>query len=187
MDETDDGEDFARESTAERIIRLTGEISEETSESFILNLHRVAKIPGEIIVIVSSDGGDIEEGLRIIDALRIAKNNGCPVHTVVSGKAYSMAAYIVCTGDTRTIYPHSRLMFHASRFEGADDGRTLTAVELQKMHDELSLSDGVFRELMANVGLDHATIERMLASDTYVNAEEAISLGIINSIETAII
>ena len=187
MDETDDGEDFARESTAERIIRLTGEISEETSESFILNLHRVAKIPGEIIVIVSSEGGDIEEGLRIIDALRIAKNNGCPVHTVVSGKAYSMAAYIVCTGDTRTIYPHSRLMFHASRFEGADDGRTLTAVELQKMHDELSLSDGVFRELMANVGLDQETIERMLASDTYVNAEEAISLGIINSIETAII
>jgi ATP-dependent Clp endopeptidase proteolytic subunit ClpP len=187
MDETDDGEDFARESTAERIIRLTGEISEETSESFILNLHRVAKIPGEIIVIVSSEGGDIEEGLRIIDALQIAKNNGCPVHTVVSGKAYSMAAYIVCTGDTRTIYPHSRLMFHASRFEGADDGRTLTAVELQKMHDELSMCDDVFRELMANVGLDQATIERMLASDTYVNAEEAISLGIINSIETAII
>jgi ATP-dependent protease ClpP protease subunit len=187
MDETDDGEDFARESTAERIIRLTGEISEETSEKFILNLNRVAKIPGEIIVIVSSEGGDIEEGLRIIDALRIAKNKDCPIHTVVSGKAYSMAAYIVCTGDNRTIYPHSRLMFHASRFEGADDDRTLTAVELQKMHDELSLSDGVFRELMANVGLDQATIERMLASDTYVNAEEAISLGIINSIETEII
>jgi ATP-dependent protease ClpP protease subunit len=55
------------------------------------------------------------------------------------------------------------------------------------MRDELSLSDGVFRELMANVGLDQATIERMLASDTYVNAEEAISLGIINSIETEII
>ena len=187
MDETDDGEDFARESTAERIIRLTGEISEETSESFILNLHRVAKIPGEIIVIVSSDGGDIEEGLRIIDALQLAKNNGCPIYTVVSGKAYSMSAFIACTGDKRTIYPHSRLMFHASRFEGTDDGRTLTAVELQKMHDELSMCDGVFRELMAKVGLDQATIERMLASDTYVNAEEAISLGLMNSIETAII
>lgn len=187
MDETDDGEDFARESTAERIIRLTGEISEETSESFILNLHRVAKIPGEIIVIVSSDGGDIEEGLRIIDALQIAKNNGCPVHTVVSGKAYSMSAFIACTGDKRTIYPHSRLMFHASRFEGADDGRTLTAVELKKMHDELAMCDGVFRELLGNAGLDGATIERMLASDTYVNAEEAISLGLMNSIETEII
>ena len=187
MDETDDGEDFARESTAERIIRLTGEISEETSESFILNLHRVAKIPGEIIVIVSSDGGDIEEGLRIIDALQLAKNKGCPIYTIVGGKAYSMGAFIACTGDKRTIYPHSRLMFHGSRFEGDDEGQVLTVEELRKMHDELSRCNDVFRELLSGLGLDSAMVERMLSGDVYVNAQEAVSLGIMNSIETEII
>ena len=187
MDDTYDGEDFAQESSAERIIRLTGEISEETSEKFILNLHRVAKIPGEIIVIVSSEGGDIEEGLRIIDAIQLAKANGCPVKTVTSGKGYSMGAYIACTGDTRTIYPHSRLMFHGSRYEGTDDGQVLTVGELQKMQGELSLSNDVFREMLSGLGLDSAMVERMLSGEVYVNAKEAISLGIMNSIETEII
>lgn len=187
MDETDDGEDFAQESTAERIIRLTGDISEETSEKFILNLHRVAQIPGEIIVIISSDGGDIEEGLRIIDAIQLAKSRDCPIRTIVAGKGYSMAAYIACTGDTRTIYRHSRLMFHGGRFEGTDDGKALTTAELRKMHDELSLYNGVFREILEGIGLDSHTVDRMLSEDVYLNAEEAISLGIVHSIETEII
>jgi len=184
MDDTVDDEDSARENTAERIIRLTGDISEETSEKFILNLHRVAQIPGEIIVIVSSDGGDVEEGLRIIDALRIAKENSCPLRTVVSGKAYSMGAYIACMGDTRTIYRHSRLMFHGSRFEGVEEDKALTVSELKKMHDELSMHDGAFREILAGVGLPGNVIDRMLSEDVYVNAEEAISLGLMHALET---
>ena len=184
MDETVDDEDSARESSAERIIRLTGEISEENSEKFILNLYQVAKIPGEIIVIISSDGGEVEEGLRIIDALCTAKARGCPLHTVVSGKAYSMAAYIACVGDTRTIYPHARLMFHSSRYEGTEEGKALTVVELRQMHAELASYDKVFREVLRSAGLGDADVERMLSGDVYVNAEEAVSLGLMNSIET---
>lgn len=187
MDNIDDGEDFAGESSAERIIRLTGDISEETAEKFILNLKKVAEIPGEIIVIVSSEGGDIEEGLRIIDALNIARNRGCPVHTVASGKAYSMASLIVCTGDTRTMYPHTRLMFHSGRYEEFEDGKSLTVPELEKMRDEMSMFNGIFRDILLNVGMPQQIIDRIMVDDVYMNAGEALSLGVINSIETEII
>lgn len=186
MEDTDEDDDFLRESSAERIIRLTGDISEETSESFIHNLHKVAELPGEISVVISSDGGDVEEGLRIIDALNIAKTKGCPVHTVVSGKAYSMAAYIFCVGDTRTMYPHARLMFHPGRYEGSD-GEEMTASTLKSMHDELTMFDNTFRSILRGVGVDPELIERMMNGDVYMSAEEAIAKGIVHSIETQLI
>lgn len=188
MEEPVDGDDFAGDSSAERIIRLTGDVSEETAEKFLLNLKKVAELPGEIIVIVSSEGGSIEEGLRIIDALNIAKNKACPIHTVATGKAYSMAALIFCTGDKRTMYPHARLMFHSGRYEdGEGDGQALTVKDLEEMHAEMSMFNGIFRDIVTNVGMPPQLVERMMSTDLYMNAGEALSLGIIESIENEII
>ena len=187
MENFDDGDDIAGDSSAERIIRLTGDISEETAEKFILNLKKVAELPGDIIVIVSSEGGDIEEGLRIIDALQCAKNRGCPIHTVATGKAYSMAALVMCTGDTRTMYPHARLMFHSGRYEEFEDGKSLTVTELDKMREEMSMFNGIFRDIMLKVGIPQQLIDRIMVDDVYMNAGEALSLGVISSIESEII
>ena len=184
MEDTDD-EDFAGQSSAERIIRLNGDISDETTEKFLLNLHRVAETPGEIIVIISSDGGDIEDGLSIIDALAIAKSKGCPIHTVVTARAYSMAAYIACCGDTRTIYKHARLMFHPGRYDGSDG--ELTASELRSMYSEISKYDDVFREILGRFSVPGAMINEMLTRDVYLGSREALSYGIMDDIEKAVI
>ncbi len=187
MDDIDNGEDFVGGDSAERIIRITGDISEETAEKFSLNLHRVAEAPGEIHVIIASDGGDIESGLRIIDAINIAKQRGCTVHTCVSGKAYSMSAYISLAGDRRTIYPHARLMFHAGRYGGTDEGEEMTVALLQSMVGEMSMFNNTFRKLLSSVGLPQDMIEKIMLTDVYMNAEEAISLGVMHSIETELI
>lgn len=184
MEEPDDI-DYAGDEEAEQIIRLTGDISEESAESFILKLHRVAKVPGVINIIIASDGGDVEEGLRIIDAINIAKLTGHQVKTVIA-RAYSMAAFISCVGDVRTIYPHGRLMFHPGRYEGSD-GEEMTASTLKSMHDELTMYDNTFRSILRGVGVDVELIERMMNGDVYMNAEEAIAKGIVHSIETQLI
>ena len=186
-DETFDDEDIARDAAAQRTIRITGEIDEESSEKFILALHRATGIPGDITVVISSDGGDIEEGLRIIDALAIAKTKGCRVHTAVSGKAYSMAALVACAGDVRTIYAHSRMMFHPGRYEETDEGKPLTPKELKEMYDELEMFNGIFKKILRNVGVPEQDCERMMSGDVYLNAVEAISLGIMDSIENDVI
>ena len=187
MDDIDNGEDFAGGDSAERIIRITGDISEETAEKFSLNLHRVAEAPGEIHVIIASDGGDIESGLRIIDAINIAKQRGCTVHTCVSGKAYSMSAYVALVGDRRTIYPHARLMFHSGRYDGTEESDDFTVSVLQSMVSEMSMYNNTFRKLLATVGLPNEMIEKIMLTDVYMNADEAISLGVMHSIETELI
>lgn len=187
VDDIEEETELAGGDSAERIIRITGEISEETAEKFALNLHRVAETPGEIHVVIASDGGDIEYGLRIIDALNIAKAKGCEIHTCVAGKGYSMSAYIALVGDRRTIYPHARLMFHSGRYEGTGEGDEMTVQVLQSMVDEMSMFNNTFRKLLAGVGLSADMIEKIMTTDVYMNAEEAISLGVIHSIETEII
>lgn len=188
MEEPLEDEDFAGDSSAERVIRLTGEISEDTAEKFILKLKKVAELPGEIVVVISSEGGSIEEGLRIIDALQVARLRGCTVHTVATGKAYSMSALVFCTGDRRTMYPHARLMFHSGRYEdGEGDGQVLTVKDLDEMRAEMSMFNGIFRDIVVAAGMPEQLVERMMTGDLYMNAGEALSLGIAHSIETEII
>jgi len=187
VDDIEEESELAGGGSAERIIRITGEISEETAEKFTLNLHRVAETPGEIHVVIASDGGDIEYGLRIIDALNIAKAKSCVIHTTVAGKAYSMGAFIALVGDRRTIYPHARLMFHSGRYEAMAEGEEMTVQVLQSMVNEMSMFNNTFRKLLAGVGLSSEMIEKIMTTDVYMNAEEAISLGVMHSIETEII
>ena len=172
------------EDTDERIIRLTGDISDESAEAFIIELHKLAASPGNIYVIIASDGGDIESGLRIIDALNIAKTKSCTICTIVA-RAYSMAAFIACIGDVRTMYQHGRLMFHPGRYEGYEED--MTAATLKSMHDELTIFDNTFRNILSGVGVSQSLIDTMMSRDVYMGLDEAISNGIINSQETDII
>lgn len=173
---------FTVDNPAERIIRITGEISEETSERFAQNLHQVAETPGEIVVIIHSDGGCIEDGFRIIDAISVARLKGCPIHTVVAGKAYSMAAYIACCGDKRTAYPHARLMFHSGRYDGSDG--VLTKTVLKQMYGEMVAFDVMLSNVLRSVGLDEAMVARVMASDVFMGTDEAMGLGLLHGVET---
>lgn len=86
------------------------------------------------------------------------------------------------------MYPHARLMFHSGRYEDGDgDGQALTVKDLEDMHAEMSMFNGIFRDIVTNVGMPPQLVERMMSTDLYMNAGEALSLGIIESIETEII
>ncbi len=76
--------------TEERIIRLTGDITEESADTCMKALHNLCNEPGEITMVICSDGGSPAEGFRIIDAMAIARTKDCPVNTVVYDKASSM-------------------------------------------------------------------------------------------------
>ena len=63
----------------------------------------------------------------------------------------------------------------------------LTVSTLRSMEAELTLFNNTFATILRNVGVSEDMIAKMLSGDVYVNAEDAISLGIIHSIETQVI
>lgn len=171
-----------------RLIRLTGSITEESSEKFLDDLREESLngIDGGITVVIHSDGGDIEDGFRILDAMAMLKSKGFKFHTIVTGKAYSMAAYMFCLGDLRTAYTNARLMFHASRYEELEEN-DVTRDVLMKMCDELKVYDDKFRDIMWGAGLPMDLIEQSMHTDVYLGVSEAMKYGLVQSVEQDII
>ena len=90
---------------AEPIVRLVGDIDEEVVSEVIEKLSRLSHNVGKVILLIDSDGGSLEEGFRLIDAIRILQNKQVTVRTVACGKIYSMGLFIYCAGNERTAYP----------------------------------------------------------------------------------
>lgn len=172
--------------TEERIIRLTGEITEESADKCIRALHDLCHEPGEITMIICSDGGSLDDGFRIIDAMAIARTKECPVNTVVSGKASSMGAMIFCAGVHRTVYRHARIMIHPAYY--ADEtGGTTSRNDAMNMAIELDYFNGLFRQLLSYMSIPSELLERMMREDVFVGADDAIKYGIAHGFETEII
>lgn len=170
----------------ERIIRLTGDITEESADQCIRTLHDLCLEPGEITLIICSDGGSPDDGFRIVDAMAIARTKDCPVNTVVSGKASSMGAIIFCAGVHRTIYRHARIMIHPAYFTD-DDGGITSRNGAMNMVLEMDYYNDLFRKLLSNMSIPPELLDRMLREDVYLVADDAIKYGIAHEFETEII
>jgi ATP-dependent Clp endopeptidase proteolytic subunit ClpP len=184
MDETEQVE--VEVDSEERIVRLTGEITEESADKCIRALHELCQEPGEITMVICSDGGSLDDGFRIIDAMAIARTKECPVNTVVSGKASSMGAIIFCAGVHRTVYRHARIMIHPAYYTD-DAGGTTSRNDAMNMALELDYFNGLFRKLLSNMSIPPELLDRMLHEDVYVGADDAIQYGIAHEFETEII
>lgn len=170
------------------IFRLVGDIDEEHVSGIVEGL---AALPhcrvDKAIIIIDSNGGSIEEGFRLIDAIRIIQDKGVTVQTVITGKAYSMGFYVTLAAKERTAYPNSRIMAHPARYNGLSDSEPYTAKSLKILAGEMEYFDSRFRELLEGVGLNPDIITRMLAEETYLTVDEAIRLGLVHRKETEVI
>ena len=184
MDETEQVE--VEVDSEERIVRLTGEITEESADKCIRDLHELCLEQGEITLVICSDGGSLDDGFRVIDAMAIARTKGCPVNTVVSGKASSMGAIIFCAGVHRTVYRHARIMIHPAYYTD-DAGGTTSRNEARNMMLELDYYNGLFHRLLSTMNIMPELLDRMMREDVFLGADEAIQYGIAHEYETDII
>ena len=178
--------DTEQTDTEERIIRLTGEITEESVDQCIVSMHEMCHTPGPITLIISSDGGCPDDGFRVIDAMTIARTKGCPVHTIASGKASSMGAIIFCAGIHRSVHRHTRIMIHPAYFTDAENGST-SHVDARNMVQELDYYNGLFKSLLTPMNIPPDLLDRMLREDVFIGADEAIRYGIAHEYETDMI
>lgn len=173
---------------SEPIIRLVGEIAEENVSEVVEKLGRLSHNADKVALLIDSDGGSIEEGFRLIDAIRILQRKGVRVHTVIVGKAYSMAAFIAFSGDERTAYPSARIMTHCARYDGLGESETYTAVELKVLLQEMEYYDRMMKDVLVRAGMTPDDADKMMTKkDTYFNVSQAMHLGLVHSEENELI
>ncbi len=162
-----------------REIQCTGSITTESASVLSLQLRYLQQeAPGqEITLFINSPGGEVDSGLAIYDTMRAI---GCPIRTVCTGTAASMAAILFLSGDKREMLPHSKVMIHDPLIPGGVGGSALTvdAVARNLMRARQTIADIIARHT-------GKTLEEVLAktaSDSYFDAQEAIDWGLADRI-----
>ena len=67
---------------------------------------------GEVLVRISSWGGDLQTALTVYDRLRGLSADGCRIVTQMSGLCASAATVIAMAGDVRTMSPYGLMLIH---------------------------------------------------------------------------
>lgn len=165
-----------------RRLFLMGEISDDLAEYAVTRLQRYAQDKSSPVhVYISSDGGYVDPGYAVIDQMLIMP---CPVATVITGRAYSMAAVIAAYGTPgrRYITPHANVMLHPVHFGMGED-----YVDQQKLATEFSHRnyDRLVESLARRIKMQTKRLRALMDKGLWINPQEAIGLGLADRLWTA--
>ncbi len=162
----------------DRIIFLSGEITDEVSNNIISQLLYLDSISKEDInIYINSPGGSITAGMAIYDTINFIKSD---VSTICIGIAASMASIILASGTKgkRYILPNSEVMIHQPL--GGVQGQ---ATEIKIVADRiLYLKDKLNKILAEKTNNDLKKIEIDTERDYYLSSKEALEYGLIDKI-----
>jgi len=160
------------------------DFDDDNLEAFVSRFLNAEQDPGvqEIIVWVSSYGGDAYNGLAMADMVKYSTK---PVWTVALGKAMSAGALLLSAGHKgrRCALPNSYIMVHEVRIDGFG-GKTHEF--LQQAGEMKNLNNRFLTVLAENSGKTVSELKALLAkkhnADMTMDAEQSKVFGIIDHI-----
>ena len=182
VDQTTNGErsyDIYSRLLEDRIIFLTGEITDEVANSVVAQLIFLeGKDPDkDISLYINSPGGSVSAGLAIFDTMNFIK---CDVTTICVGLAASMGAFLLSSGakGKRYALPNSEIMIHqplgGARGQASD-------IEIQANHIKRT-KEKINRILAEQSGQPLEKVEKDTDRDFYMSADEALKYGLVDKI-----
>jgi ATP-dependent Clp protease protease subunit len=163
----------------ERIIFLGTPINDQVANVIVAQLlYLNSEDPDkEIRMYINSPGGQITAGLAIYDTMKMIP---APVSTTAVGLAASFGTILLTAGakGKRYALPHATIHLHQplGGVEGQAADIEIEARQILKMRD---LLNGILKE---STGLSEADINKYTDRNFYMTADEAVKLGIIDSV-----
>ncbi|MBQ6840845.1 MAG: ATP-dependent Clp protease proteolytic subunit [Bacilli bacterium] len=159
-----------------RIIFLTGEINDVNANSVIGQLlYLDSQNNNDIYLYINSPGGSVTAGLGIYDTMHYIKSN---VITIGLGMCASMGAFLLSSGNKRCALPNCEIMIHEPL--GGASGQ---ASDIKILSDRiLKVKKKINKILAKNTKKSIQRIEKDTLKDNYMDADEALSYGLIDEI-----
>lgn len=158
-----------------RSIYFAAVVTEESVSQAIDVVQALDQTSGPIVLFISSPGGSVLAGNKLISVMEYTKN---PVYTVCVDLCASMAAIIHQYGHKRLAYKRALLMFHDA--SGSAQG------EVKKM---LSMLNTIEKGLdkadtyIANKSnMSKEAFEKLTAHDLWIDAEDALKLNLVDGV-----
>ena len=163
-----------------RIVVLHGDVNEHTISHVIVQLLQLANQNHKPIhLVISTYGGSVDEMFSLYDTIKFLP---CPVHTIALGKVMSAGVLLLASGvkGKRLIGRSARIMIHP--VSGGLYGNVFEALNEVKEHQRLQelMADALQRETK----MTREDVDKFMKAghDCYITPEEAIRLGIVDSI-----
>ena len=166
----------------DRIIFLGSAIDSEVGNVIVAQLLLLEQQNPErdIQIYINSPGGSVDAGLAIYDTMQFISS---PVSTICVGLAASMGSMLLLAGSKgkRLALPHSRVMIHQPLIGGHGISGQVSDIEIEAR--ELTRNKKNFIDIMAkHTNKDAEQIVQDVDRNYWMNAEEALEYGIIDSI-----
>lgn len=131
----------------------------------------------DVFLYINSPGGVVTAGLAIYDTMQYVK---CPVSTICTGQAASMAAVLLAAGERgkRICLPHSRIMIHQplGGAQGQASDIEIQAREILKVREILNSI------LSKHTGQPMDRISKDTDRDFFMSPQEAQEYGIVDKV-----
>jgi len=163
------------------IIFMGSEIDDQTANVIIAQLLFLEAEDSEkdISIYINSPGGIVSAGMAIYDTMKFIKND---VVTICMGQASSMAAIILAGGTKGKRYalPNARILIHQplGGFQGQATDILIHADEIKR------IKENIITLLAMHTGKKKEEISKDIERDYYMDAEESLKYGIIDSVIT---
>jgi ATP-dependent protease ClpP protease subunit len=128
-----------------------------------------------ISVRLNSPGGDVFDGIAILNALR---SHPAAVNVTVDSLAASIASVIAMAGDTVTMAPNSQMMIHAASGIVIGD-----AVDMREMADLLDKqTQNIASIYQSRAGGKLSDWRAAMDAETWYSAQEAVDAGLADEV-----
>ena len=177
----------------DRIVMLDTDVSEHSASLVIAQmLFLESENPdADILFYINSPGGLVTAGLAIYDTMQFIKPD---VSTIVLGQACSMGSFLANAGapGKRLVLPESRTMIHRVSSGTPSTRGSVHVQELQFEDAKRSFEESQrLNERLTQLYVKHntagKTYDEMFATmkfDTFLSAQEAVDMGLADSVVT---
>lgn len=155
----------------EHILTLNGVVASDEFDNTISSKFVENSLNGtdkDIVIKLASAGGDAFEGINIYNYLKSLKNN---VTIEITSIAASAASLIAMAADKVIMHNGANMMIHEASTMAfgnkSDIQKTLNALE--------SVDTSIVDIYHERTGIDKAELSRMMANETWLTADEAVS------------
>lgn len=135
-----------------------------------------------IVIVMDAPGGDEYHGLACYDAIRTCK---APVTVEAYGHCMSMGSWIMQAADLRMLSPNCTMMLHYGTW-GYEDSIPNQRSLFHEMERLNRLMEDAYLETIRekHPHFTRKKLQKMLTSDSYLTAQQAVDLGLADGIIT---
>ena len=162
----------------ERIVFVTGQVEDNMASLIVAQLlYLESENSRDISMYINSPGGVVTAGMAIHDTMQYIKPR---VSTVCVGQAASMGSFLLAAGEPgmRIALPNSRIMVHQP-----SGGARGMASDIEIQAKEILRIRARMNDLYVKyTGRTLTDIEKALDRDTFLEADEAMTFGIVDKV-----